>query len=419
MVNSFNSRPDILWRQVWGLATLIAAMSFSWIIYGLYQPKILQKLEFTEILGSLGIFQGILAAILEPFVGNFSDRIHQRLGNRLPVISVGVTLASLIFVVVALLISQNPQGVTRWLVPVLMTVWVIAMIILRGPTIAMLMQFAPVTELPQANAVLVFVFGLVGAISPLLNILLRNIGAPVTFLLGAIALIMGAYILQSLTPDHSFNFFTSRNFAPVSASSTLSHHKCDSSSSNLDVTNSTPLILLILIFLVGLGAGLEINLLMSVFPLELQTQLPSIRLEFITSGILIVSAIASVPLGEWTAQLGANKAITLGLGAMTGFMGLALLNDYDILVVGFIIAFGMSFSLVLVSMIPFALSKVPPHQTGLSTGLYFAGCAGATALVTILSQQIGITSIGAFLLAEIAFFVVTTCIMISKKIQLA
>jgi MFS family permease len=397
MVDSSNSRRDILWRQVWGLATLLAAISFSWMIYGIYQAKILQKLGLTEIVSSLEICQGLLAAITEPFVGNFSDRMQQRWGNRLPIISVGVTLASVIFVVVALLVSQHLQGLTRWLVPVLMTFWVIAVIILRSPAIAMLMQFAPITELPQANAVLVLVLGLLGAISPLLNIWIRNLSTPMTFLLGAIALVMGGYVLRSSIPNHGFN----------------------PANSYQDIPNNTPPILLILIFIVGLGAGLEINLLMSLFPKELQTQLPSIRLEFINFGILIVCAIASIPFGEWTAQIGANKAITLGLGAMTGLMGLALLNDYDILVVGFIIAFGISFSLILVSMIPFALSKVPPHQAGLSIGLYFAGISSSNVIVAILNQELGLTSIGAFLLAEVAFFVVSGCIMISKKIQLA
>lgn len=314
MVNSFNSRPEILWRQVWGLATLLAAMIFSWMAYGFYQSKILQKLEFVELAGYLGIIQGLLATIIEPAVGGFSDRIQHHLGNRLPMISVGVTLAGLIFVAVSLLLEQKLQGSIRWVVPVLMTIWVIAMIIFRGPAIALLMQFAPITELPQANAVLVLVFGMVGAVGPLLNIFINRIGASMTFLIGAIALVMGAYILRSSTPNHSFNPHTS----------------------NQDIPATTPPILLFLIFIVGFGAALEVNLLMSIFPRELQTQLPSIKLEFITSGILLVSAIASVPLGEWTAQLGANKAITLGLGAMTGLMGLALLNDNDILVVGFI-----------------------------------------------------------------------------------
>jgi MFS family permease len=397
MMKSFDARTEILWQQVWGLAALLAAIIFSWMVYSFYQQKILQELKFAELAGWLAIIQGLLATAIEPMVGRFSDRIQQLLGNRLPMISVGVTLAGLMFVIISLLVEQDLPGIIRWLVPVLMAVWLIAMMIFRGPAIALLAQFAPVSELPQANAVLVFVFGFIGAIEPALRIFLNRLGASTTFLLAAIALMMGAYILRSLTPVHTWKPY----------------------SFNEDVSAKAPTLLLSLIFVVGLGTGLEVNLLMSIFPQELQSQFPAVRLEFITSGILLVSAIASLIFGEWTAQIGANKALLLGLGSLTGLMGLALLNDIDTFIVGYIFAFGISFSLIFVSMIPFCLGKLPPHQAGLATGLFFGGGAGATALVSLLIKQGLIASLGAFLLAEVAFFVVAGCVVITKKIQIS
>ncbi len=124
-------------------------------------------------------------------------------------------------------------------------------------------------------------------------------------------------------------------------------------------------------------------------------------------------------MGEWTAQIGANKALLLGLGAITGLMGMALLNDIDAFVVGYIVAFGISLSLIFVSMIPFCLGKVSYHQAGLAIGLYFSGSAGANTLVSILIKQAMIVSLGAFLLAEFAFFVVAGCIVITKRIQIS
>lgn len=398
MIKSFDSRPtEILWRQVWGLAALLAAIMLSWMAYSFYQPKILQKLKFGELAAWLGIIQGLLATFIEPFVGRFSDRIQQRWGNRLPMISVGVILAGLIFVIISLLAEQNLQGGGRWLIPILMTVWVIAMIIFRGPAIALLTQLAPVTELPQANAVLVFVFGLIGAIGPFFHKFMDSIGASITFLLGAIALVMGAYILRSLTPPYSLTQY------PL----------------NEDLSATASPLLLFLIFVIGLGAGLEVNLLMSMFPQVLQAQLPGLRLEFITSSILLVSAMSSVILGELTAQIGTNKVLLLGLGSMTGLMGLALLNDIDNLVVAYILGFGVSYGLLLVSMIPFCLGKVSPQQAGLATGLYFGGGAGATAIVAILIKYEFFTSLLAFLLSELAFFIAAGCVVIIKRIQLS
>ncbi len=397
MVNSFNTRPEILWRQVWGLAALLAAIIFSWMVYGFYQPKILQQLEFVELASWLGIVQGLLAAVIEPLIGGISDRIQQRIGSRLPMISVGVVLAGLIFVTVSLLAKQNFPVGTRWIVPVLMNAWVIAMISFRGPAIALLIQFAPITELPQANAILMFVFGLVAAIGSMGNTLLYSMGASITFLLGAIALVLGAYILRLFTPRHFF----------------------DPSTLNQDISADAPNLLLILIFVISLAVGIEVNLLLSVFPQELQTQLPGLQVEFIVSEILLVSAIASVTLGEWTAELGADKSMLIGLGTMTGLMGLTLLNENNIIAIGLILAFGVSFSLVFISMISLVLSKIPSIQAGLGTGLYFGGTAGGTAIVSLVMKQIGITSIGAFLLAEFTFLVAIVGILLTKKISVA
>jgi MFS family permease len=396
MVNSFKTHREILRRQVWGLAALLAAIVVSWMTYAFYQPKILKELEFAELASWLGILQGLLCAIIEPLSGGISDRIQQRLGSRLPMISVGVVLASLILIAVSFLAQQNLPFGMRWIFPVLLTAWVIAIMMFRGPAIALLTQFASTNELPQANAILVLVVGIVGAIAPLFNALLHSMGASIAFMIGALALILGSYTLQLFTPKHSFN-------------------PCIR---NQDQLATVPTALLIIVFAIGLATGFEIKLLFSIFPQVLQTQLPGLNVEFITSEILLVSAITCLPLADWATDLGANKSMLLGLGSMTGLMGLTVLNDNYILAIALILAFGVSFSLVFVSMIPLVLAKIPANYAGLGTGLYFGGTAGGTAIVSLLIKQIGLTSVGAFLLAEIAFLIVTGCIFLSKRMAL-
>ena len=393
----FNSRSQILWRQVWGLAALLAAIIFSWMAYGFYQPKILHKLEFDSLANWLGILQGFLAAFIEPFVGGMSDRIQRRFGSRIPMISVGVALAGLIFTVSSLLVEQKLTGGIRWIVPIMMTLWVIAMIIFRGPAIALLRQLAPDAELPQANSILVLVFGLVGATGPLLNMLLKNIGASITFVLGAIVLVLGAYFLQSSVPTQT---------VPSSSSSPIS-------------SPSPPIVLLIAIFCVGLASGLEINLLMGIFPQALHSQLLNIQPDIIASLILIISAFASFPLGKWTAKFGINKSMLVGLGAITALMGLTLLNQNTIITSILILGFGIAFGVVFIAMIPFALGKVPPSLAGLGTGLYFGGSGAATTLFLILMKSLKMNPFIAFCLGIMAFVVAVVSISKSKKYQFA
>ena len=95
----------ILWQQIWSLSVLVAAVIFSWTAYSLYQPKILKGLGFLQLAVWLSIIQEILAAIIEPLIGEAGDHFKHRYGSRLPMITTGVTLAGGIFVVMALLLQ--------------------------------------------------------------------------------------------------------------------------------------------------------------------------------------------------------------------------------------------------------------------------------------------------------------------------
>jgi MFS family permease len=393
-MQSSNSQTLILWRQVWGLAALLAAILLSFMAYGFYQPIILKNLGFVELATGLGIAQSLMGAVIEPLVGGVSDRILRRVGSRLPMISVGVTLAGLLFVVIGLLLQGNLPSGMRWLVPVLMTVWVIAMIMFRGPAIALLMQFAPLAQLPKASAIPILVLGLVGALGPLLTVLLQHLGASPTFILGAIVLIIGASFLFSSTPKHTLVF------------------------PQEETQYSTPIQVVCLLFLVGFGAGLEINLLIALVPNVLTTQFNGMRAEFIASIILLVSALTAVPLGELTVKIGVSRAMMLGLGAIAGLMKLTQLNLNSIFAVGLILAFGIAFGLIFISQIPYALGMVPPTQAGLGTGLYFGGMGAATAFASILMQQSqGMTLTAGVWWSAIAFFIAALCLVLSTPIK--
>jgi hypothetical protein len=390
-MQSSNSRTTILWRQVWGLGALLAAIIVSFMAYGFYQPKILKDLGFVDLAGWLGIAQGLLGVAIEPLIGGISDLILRRVGSRLPMISVGVTLAGLIFVVVGLLLQGNLPVGMRWLVPVLMTVWVMAMIIFRGPAIALLRQLAPLEALPKANAVLTLILGIVGALGPLLSLLLQNIGASPAFLGGAIALVIGAFILYSSIPRHTLVF---------------SYEETRKS------TIST--VLLGLIFMVGLGAGLEINLLLGLFPDVLSHQLSGIPAEFISSGILLVSALTAIPVGELTVKLGVIKSLLLGIGALAAIMGLTLLNHSPIFAVAIVLGFGVAVSLIFSS--PFAFVMLPAARAGLGAGLYFGAMGGATVLFSVLMNQPGgLTPASAVSWSAIAFLVAGASLAVSKQ----
>jgi MFS family permease len=370
-MNAINPDRKILWKQVGGLASMLAAIIFCWMAYEFYQPQILRNLGFLELAAWLGVIQGILAAGVEPVVGGLSDRIMRVVGNRLPIIAVGVTLAGAIFAIVSGLLDRNlPEGI-RWLVPALMTLWVIAMIVFRGPAIAILQQLAPTEALPQANALLVFVFALTGACHPMINLLLKNVGAGATFIVGALVLLVGAILLWASSPKR---LTMATQAFPQAPASVLS---------------------MVLTFAIGIGAGIEVNLMMAVVPKVLsQGSLLNLSSEYIASLILLIAAIATFPIGHLITKLGSRSGMVFGLFAVAAGIAMTLIRpaifgQNIIFEISHILIAGIAFSLVFTSMIPFALSMLSNEHAGLATGLYFGGGGLATALLNGISQYLG------------------------------
>ncbi|KGF73134.1 hypothetical protein DO97_02040 [Neosynechococcus sphagnicola sy1] len=359
---SSRSTAPICWRQVWGLSAVLTAVMISWLAYGLYQPQILQHLGFVKLAAWLEILQGGLGALIEPGVGGLSDRMQQRFGSRLPLITTGVTLAGLIFVAVALLLQgQIPTGI-RWSIPVLMTIWVASMILFRGPVIALLRQAAPLEALPEANVALTVVFGLIGALAPVLTMFLQSVGASLTFLLGAIALVVAATLLYKTMPPG--------DLFPAAGE------------------GRSPLVPLQMgcILGIGWGAGFLSNLLLRTFPPLLQPAL-GVTPPWITSMILLVSAVAAMPAGRVIERFGGALTMLGGLALALACLGGAALAPSPVIACSMVLLAGGAFGLVFESQIPLALGMLPRDRAGLATGLLFGGLGGSTALLSALQQS--------------------------------
>ncbi|WP_051038937.1 MFS transporter [Chamaesiphon minutus] len=243
----------ILWRQLWGLGALVAAIIFSWMAYSFYQPVILTNLGFIHIAQSLGIIQGFLGAAIEPIVGMMSDRLMHRVGSRLPGIAVGITLAGLLFVAIGLLLHGSIAVWLRWTIPVLMTFWTVAMIVFRGPAIALIRQTTPTEALPAASSILTFIFGLIGAIGPIFERIITALGSGNTFLLGAVMLVLSAILLWSSKPELNSTVTSAIAKPTMSIESSLARK--------------------IRIFGMGLVAGILVNILLRVCPQRLHASL--------------------------------------------------------------------------------------------------------------------------------------------------
>ncbi len=368
----------VLWRQVWGLAALLAAIVFSWMAYGFYQPIILTKLGFTQIASSLGIIQGLLGAAIEPGVGAMSDRLLQRMGSRLPAIAVGITLAGLLFVTIGLLLQGNLPVALRWTIPILMTFWVVSMIIFRGPAVALLRQFAPTESLPAANSILSIVVGLVSSLNPIFERVINFLGMGNTFLFGAVVLIIGAVLMWSTHPQLTIYLPIDPPLntpLPVESVELKSRYSRQDRSSIARYSK---------IFGVGAIAGLLINILLRISPQRWHQTLTGISPEYLTAAMLLISAIAIVPLERRINSWGVVRSMVVSLLSIGLIIVAISLFSHPVLSISIVCIAGASMGLLAIAQIPWCLGMLPPQQAGFATGLYFGGIGAATALSSLL-----------------------------------
>ncbi len=353
----------VYWRQVWGLAIFVGATTFCWLAYGFYQPLILTKLGFTGLASTLAIFQGLLGAIVEPGAGFLADRYANSIGRKLPLITIGITLAGLIFVVLSGLLTMQIPVDLRWIIPVLMTIWTLAMIVFRGPAVALLVQMVPTQALPQTNGILILVVSLVGAMAPVFDKLIAWIGAPVTFLLGAMILALGRFCLAATPSNLPVQIQISRS--PSAGKATSPQYPE-----------------MLKLYSIGLICGILVNLLLRWSPQFLTTKLDGVEINTMTAIILGISALWVWFVKAWVQRWGTVRSMQAATGLMVILLLLVRVIPSGGVAIGYLILAGLAFCLLSLAQIPWVLQQLARPR--LATGLYFGGMGLATAIVSLL-----------------------------------
>jgi Na+/melibiose symporter-like transporter len=397
--------PRVLWLQVWGLAAVQGAIALTWVIYNLYLLKLLTDFGFPKGFATgVLILENILAAVMEPLMGGLSDQAQRWIGTRFPFISVGVVLASALFIAIPAFVAfGSPTAAFRWVLPVLLVAWALAMTVFRSPAMSLLGRYAFSTNLPQAASILTLVGGLAGAMGPLANQFILSLGPIVTFSIGSFTMLGAAAALRLVNPESSVQPQTPESSpSPQTASS----------------WRQISIPKLGLVFGAGVGVALGFRLMMQTFPRILDSQVPGANKGLILGGIFIALALTAIPAGSLASRLGNRQAMAYGLAAMAAFMGLMVFTRNGAIASGVAIALGATFSLVSNGTIPFALSMVPPDKAGLGTGIYFSGGAVASSVFgTLFSQPESLSPIAGALVGAAAFLAASLFVASSGKLQ--
>ncbi|MDE5416200.1 MFS transporter [Alkalihalobacterium chitinilyticum] len=174
------------------------ALTLVWTIYNTFMPLILgDYIESSAIRGAIMGFDNLLAVLLIPVIGAWSDRVKSPLGQRLPFIAVGMPLAAITFALLPFV-----SGIGLFILLAIDIVFLLAMTVYRAPVISLMPDHTPSTNRSTANGVINFMGG-VGAIIALFVLSpLFDLDRIFPFVIGGCILFV-AFILLYLVIDRN------------------------------------------------------------------------------------------------------------------------------------------------------------------------------------------------------------------------
>lgn len=347
----------IHWKQLWSLAALYASVIIGWIAYQNYQPRLLVQFRFTDFAFLLMAAQGVIIVITPLIAGKLGDRYRYKKGHRLPIITSGISFAAMIFMAVAFTLLGNPGEVLRWMLPLLIVFWLVAMSIFTSPALSTLELFTPVDKLPHAMAILTIAGNLVYSLEPVIVDIIDYLGAPITFMIGGVTVFLSGYALKK----HSLGLFklTNEREAQVAA----------------ETDSPSPYAF---IFFMGLCMGLATTFLFYFIPDLLDEKQGSIFQDdnnVMVAAMLFSSALISWPVSHVVSRYGMTRTFFLSIGLLL-FSACGLYFASATGWVLFIAAcFALAFTALSVSALPLAIRRASLSEKVFCVGLFFSGVA--------------------------------------------
>ncbi|NEQ47354.1 MAG: SLC45 family MFS transporter [Leptolyngbya sp. SIOISBB] len=391
---TLQNKSQVLWAKVSGLALVQGAIALMWVIYNLYLVDLLTQVGLARSLATgLLVLENLLAMVMEPLMGSLSDRLQQQLGTRFPLISLGVILAAGTFIAIPVMVVGGIAAAGRWVLPLMLVLWALAMTVFRSPAMSLLGRYAFGTRLPQAASILTLVGGVAGAMGPLASEQILSRGPVVAFALGSGVLLVAAFVLRLTAP-------AATDADPERASDAM-----PAGFAGISIPA------LAMIFGAGVGVTLGFRSLMLLFSRVLTDQVPNGNPKLVLGTVFVALAVTAIPAGALAVRLGNRRAMVTGLAVLAFVCAAIAAVQQNGAAIALAILFGGAFSLVSNGTIPFALSLVPSPKAGLGTGMFFSGGAAASSLFGTVAASLQTLPLGLpSLMGIVALVLAGSCI---------
>lgn len=334
------------WSQIYALAALNAAVVISWIAYHNYQPKLLEKFEFTALASFLSHAQAIVLVVIPPLAGWVADAVLRRGGNQFLVFTVGIGVTAMTFMAVAFSISGTLDSLKAAL-PLMIVVWLVSMNIFHSPANSMLELFAPARHLPVAMAVIAFTTEVLYGLEPVVVYIVDFLGAVPTFVAGGGLLVVTAYWFrrstQQITLQRSVeNISREDNFAKV--------------------------------VLAGLAVGAVDTLVSGQLSAIWGSRFASIFAfpnEYLVSAVLLLAACCTLLLSRLLNTDNLPSALWVAvIGSLAVLVCMYLLTS-PIVTLCLTVPLAIFYSVLLVVALPYSLQHLSAQNVSVGTGIFF------------------------------------------------
>ena len=378
-------------------------LTLVWSVYNTYMPLLLGNfIESKALRGSIMGLDNLLAVLLIPVIGAWSDRVRHPLGQRLPFIAVGMPVAALLFA----LLPFNQTSLVLLLA--LDIVFLLAMTLYRAPVIALMPDHTPEEKRSTANGIINLMGGIGGLIAFFALAPLYDLDTSYPFVLGAALLLLAFFFLFTVTDRHP------PYTTPISEgeeASTFSKLFSDIGSLRAPEYRRARFILLA-IFLYSLGfGGLEAQF--STYATE------TLLLSGGQAGLLLgffslAFVVMALPAGLIGSRIGKAPAMLLGLGTLSVLFVLMFMFQLPAALRIFLILAGLSWALVNVQAYPLVADLGDKTHIGFFTGMYYLFSMSASIIAPAL-MGLGMDVFGGsslFILAGLAML--GGCISLGK-----
>jgi len=177
------------------LAILQLVFTLGWTTYVIYLPKLAADVGIapSAVILILMLDQAIFT-VTDTAMGMAADRIS-RLVGRLGLFVGTVTVISCAAFVALPFVAGTGPGAQAWFIA-LIVVWAITSSALRAPPLTLLGKFSAKPQVPFLSALAMLGYGLAGAVSPYLGVVLRDRDARLPFVISSVVLLITALALS-------------------------------------------------------------------------------------------------------------------------------------------------------------------------------------------------------------------------------